>query len=434
MSKVNYYLKNALNELNLEQLKKENRKAYNDELNVKRPIIMSVAYNGRRDIFTTGKFISRRLWDKNSKRIKVLLETPKNSIDDGIWLDAKKIEVEKLLQLAKSEYRIVTRDELHGLIQSEVKIKKSINTLKEVLKQFSAEHKTSKGASLKKNTLKKYAALIVHITGFQGNDLFTPQLYSTTWIKKFKEYLMVTAKSNDNTVCKYIIALKTFFKHFKRKGISISAAMDEIKVAETEQIVNIIEMQELLILEQMEFETPSHNQIRDVFLFQCYTGARYSDIYNTKRQDIKLTDGMSEWDYIDEKTGHKITAPLSIKAQKILDKYLHLPTPLPRYTNQAINRELKKIAKKANLDRKVKLIAYHDNNKTETTCCLHEIISTHMARRTFISLSLQLGVRERLVREISGHKDERSFRRYINLSKSHLVAVSNAWNSINKAS
>jgi hypothetical protein len=42
-------------------------------------------------------------------------------------------------------------------------------------------------------------------------------------------------------------------------------------------------------------------------------------------------------------------------------------------------------------------------------------------------LSLQMGVPERMVREISGHRDERSFRRYVNLNKSHLIAVSKAW-------
>ena len=45
MSKVNYYLKNSPSEEFLESLKKENRKSYNEQLNIKRAIIMSVAHN-----------------------------------------------------------------------------------------------------------------------------------------------------------------------------------------------------------------------------------------------------------------------------------------------------------------------------------------------------------------------------------------------------
>lgn len=431
MSKVNYYLKNIPSEQKLEQLKKANRKSYNEELNAKRPIIMSVAFHGKREIFTTGKFAQLRFWDKGSKRIKTLLDTPNSLIETGVWLDSKRIEIENFIQLAKSEYHSVSKDELHELINNQVKFNKSSDTLEDVLKLFFAEHKTMKGVSLKNNTLKIYSALIVHIISFQKNNImFTPQQYSTTWVKQFKEYLMDTVLANDNTVCKYIKALKTFFNHFKSKGVKIAAVMNEIKVGETEQIVNIIEQKELELLEQKEFDNPSFNQIRDIFIFHCYTGVRYSDLEQIKHEDIKQMGDMLIWEFISEKTGQFITVPLFEAAKKILEKYKDLLTPLPRYTNQAINRELKKIAKIVELNRPVKKIAYYDNKITETASCLHEIISTHMARKTFISISLQMRLPERMVREITGHKDERSFRRYVNYNKTHLKVIAEAWDSI----
>jgi len=436
MSKVNYYLKNSPSEELLESLKKENRKSYNEQLNTKRAIVMSVAYNGKREIFTTGKFIPLRFWDKESKRIKCLMDTPANSVADGAWLDAKKTEIETFLRKATSEQSPITKDELYELLIGEVRSKKETDSLKEALKQFFFEHKTKKGSSIKWNTMKKYTCLINHIEGFQGHDQFIPGQYSTAWTKKFKAYLMVDLKSgdhlgcNDNSVSKYITALKTFFSHLKKKGHRIPAEMAELKVAETEQVVNVLQLDELKILEQFEFDSLYHRQVRDVFLFQCYTGARYSDIENIKQEDIKQDGEMKVWDFFAEKTGQQITAPLFPNAVSIIEKYKDLPTPLPRYTNQAINRELKIIAEKAKLNRKVKRIAYHDNRKTEYSFYLHQVISTHMARKTFISLSLQMGVPERMVREISGHRDERSFRRYVNLNKSHLIAVSNAWASL----
>jgi integrase len=436
MSKINYYLKNAPNADYLQLLKKENRKLYNEELDTRRPIIMSVAYDSKREIFSTGKFITLRFWDRVAMRIKNLSETPIESITDGEWLDAKKLEVEKYIKIARSEYRSFSRNELYELILKKVRNKISVNTLKEILMQFFSEHKTKRGASIKVNTMRKYSCLVKHIEGFQGHDQFIPELYSTAWAKKFKTYLMVDLESenhlrcNNNSVSKYITALATFFTHLKINGHKIPAEISELKVAETEQIVNVLQIDELRILEQMEFDNYFHSQVRDVFLFQCYTGARYSDIEKINREDIKQDGEMKIWDFIAEKTGQQIIVPLSPNAITIIEKYKDLPTPLPKYTNQAINRELKIIAEQAKFNRKVKKISYHDNRKLEYSYCLHQVISTHMARKTFISLSLQLGVPERMVREISGHRDERSFRRYVNLNKSHLVAVANAWKSM----
>jgi hypothetical protein len=124
MSKVNYYLKNSPTEEFLESLKKENRKSYNEQLNIKRAIIMSVAHNGRRDIFTTGKFIPLRFWDRESKRIKSLMETPASSVADGVWLDTKKTEIETFLRKAESDQNFINKDELYELIIGEVKQKK----------------------------------------------------------------------------------------------------------------------------------------------------------------------------------------------------------------------------------------------------------------------------------------------------------------------
>jgi integrase len=119
--------------------------------------------------------------------------------------------------------------------------------------------------------------------------------------------------------------------------------------------------------------------------------------------------------------------PLFEKTKAILEKYKHLETPLPLYTNQFINEQIKDIAKQANLDRIIKLVKYYDNVIKEERLKLHEVISTHCARKTFISLSLQKGAPERMVREVSGHKDDRSFRRYVNYNKKHLDIIRKLW-------
>lgn len=434
MSKINYYLKGVPAESVLQQLEKENPKKFKEAIRLERPIILSVAYNGRRDIFSTGRFASLKNWDRKKMEIKLFTDSLQSNRDDKEWLENKRLEIEKFLSVAAAQFRVVEKKDLIELIKGKTAaLNLSVRrNIKEVLAEFKLAHKTRDGASLKNNTFKKYNTTIDHFITFQGNEVFTPHLYTTDFIKKFKMHLLLNCC--DNTVCKYVDSFKIFLSHFKKKGVFIPAQLDEIIVSEKEQVVNILEESELKILEDIVLNNPYHDRVRDVFLFQCYTGARYSDVHACKQQDIFQKDDMQVWEYIDEKTGKNITVPLINKALDLLEKYKELPTPIPRYSNQKMNDVLKIIAKEAKLNRTVKLVYHNDNRKSEKHLPLHELISTHMARKTFVSLSVQMGIPERWVREISGHKDERSFRRYLNLGKSHLKAVSLEWNRLNKVS
>jgi hypothetical protein len=57
---------------------------------------------------------------------------------------------------------------------------------------------------------------------------------------------------------------------------------------------------------------------------------------------------------------------------------------------------------------------------------LYSIISSHIARKSFITNALILGMSETEVKTVSGHKDDRSFRRYVqiaNHAKKRVVQV-----------
>ena len=425
MSKVNFYLKGVPTDPVLSELKKAKDKSYNEEINKQRPIIMSVAYYGRREIFSTGKFISIKHWDKATQRIKNLFDTPESSLADREWLDAKRTEVENCLNKGLSEDRVVTKSELYKLIRGNVKALAEKPKLDSMLKEFLEEHKTSDGHSLKENTKKKYKSLITHIKSFQECDDFLSHTYTEKWVEEFRKYLLDKGL-NDNSIAKYRAALKTFFKHYKKKGFNIPINIQEIIVKEREQTVITLLEEELRALEDIKLEDLAQDKVRDIFLFECYTGARFGNVQKIIKYDIKD----SFWEYISEKTGQEISAPLFKKSKAILQKYEHLDTPLPVFTNQFVNRKIKKIAIIAKLDREIKLVSYSDNKKTETFKKLHEIIATHCARKTFITLSLCKGAAERMVRAVSGHKDERSFRRYVNYNKKHLEQIAAVWDKV----
>jgi len=152
----------------------------------------------------------------------------------------------------------------------------------------------------------------------------------------------------------------------------------------------------------------------------CWTGQRYSDIEKIKREDIYTEKGGQKvWDLIVEKTGERIIIPIITYADKILEKFKNDPYPLPRITNQRMNQYLKTIGRIAEFHQTIKIIKYYNDNKQEFYEPLRQHLTTHVARKSYITNSLILGIPERIVREVSGHKDEKSFRRYVNLAKSY---------------
>lgn len=433
MSKVNYYLKGVMSTEKMKVLKSENSKEYQKQMEMLRPIILSVASGGRRETFSTGKSISLKNWNKQTMSIKHGVDLPLRSEEDKIWLESKKVEIEKYLFRQKSVNLMWKRDDISSILERDVIRRRSESeSLLEKLDIFLAEHKTHKGVPIKENTKKKFRTLVnVHWIGSEdGSDLYTPSRYTYEWVEELRQFILNNG-CNDNTLCKYIEGLKTFFKFFITRGDMINIDLAKIKTYEYEQVINILENNELKILEEWEFDNKCHDRVRDIFLFQCYTGARYSDIEKITHDEIHAEGSQTCWTYVAKKTNDlQIDVPLHVRARRILQKYSVLDTPLPRLTNQTMNETIKVIAEDLGLNRQVKKVTYTNGVLYESYSPLYEIISTHMARKTYISLSLQMGVPAQFVKAISGHKDDKSFNRYINLAKSHLMPVAQAWDSI----
>ena len=125
------------------------------------------------------------------------------------------------------------------------------------------------------------------------------------------------------------------------------------------------------------------------FAFQCFTGVRYSDIENISREDIKA----STWNVRTQKTHQIIEIPLNSYALSILAKYSDYPQPLPVISNQKMNDYLKELCKIAGIDEPVKTVRYKGSEPIENTYKKYEVIGTHTARRTFVCLSLQKGMK-----------------------------------------
>ena len=432
MYKVNFYLKGALSTQRLTTLKKTNALAYQAELNELKPIIISVVRANRRYVITTKKKVAQRFWNSDEKTIKLLKDTPANAKALKSWIASTKAKIEAALDAAIAKGNTVDKNFLMTVVHGE-QPNVALQTWEDAIKIFLYKHKTLTGDALKANTKKKYLCLQKHIIDFQGNSHYNLSNINNDWIYKFKSYLLHVKKLTDNSVCKYLRGLKTYIKETCRNSkLTLDVNLTEIKTTEKAPLVHILKVEEVKAIKNHVFEKDEYNAIRDVFLFQCYTGQRYSDIEKITWDNIQMINGNKAWVLDTVKTNDHITVPLTKDAQVIIAKYNGHAYPLPRLTNQYVNRELKNIGKAVGLNRKVKVIKYRDNVREECFYLISDIISTHMARKTFISNSLQHGIPERAIREVSGHRDEKSFKRYIDLDNSHHKMILDVWDDILK--
>lgn len=125
-------------------------------------------------------------------------------------------------------------------------------------------------------------------------------------------------------------------------------------------------------------------RVRDIFLFQCFTGLRYSDVFNLRRSDIK-------GDHIEVttvKTSDSLIIELNNHSKAILDKYKDVAFEddkvLPVITNQKMNDYLKELAEMAGIDEPVRQTYYKGNERIDDVTPKYALLGTHAGRRTFI--------------------------------------------------
>jgi integrase len=199
------------------------------------------------------------------------------------------------------------------------------------------------------------------------------------------------------------------FKDFKKT----SSETDEIALS----------VEELENLFQHDFsKMPRLERVRDVFVFGCATGLRYSDYSRISRENIRNGHVFINT----QKLKSNLGIPLNKYSKSILEKYEY---NLPVISSQKFREYIKEACEKVGMDEMVVKTSFIGSKRIEERFKKHDMISTHTARRTFITISLEKGMRPDIVMSITGHKSYSSFKKYIKLSnKIREQEMLNAWN------
>jgi len=136
-------------------------------------------------------------------------------------------------------------------------------------------------------------------------------------------------------------------------------------------------------------------QVRDIFVLGCTTGLRISDIKRLGHEHIQR-GAIKMKDY---KTGKNIFVPLRNESMEILSKYSF---QLPRISDQKFNNYIKEVCKLAGICQMVEKIEYKTGKRIMKKVEKWELISSHVAVKTFITHCGQNGISPKVVSEITG--------------------------------
>ena len=150
-------------------------------------------------------------------------------------------------------------------------------------------------------------------------------------------------------------------------------------------------------------------KVRDLFLMGCYCGLRYSDLSTLK--PIHVKDGLIT--KIALKTNEFVKIPVIPALQNLFDKYWKGGNSLPQITNQKGNEYLKELAKVAGLNRTFNYVQKKNKTSVENTYEAWQMMSWHVARHSFITNCIQLGVPQEVVRRVVGHSSFKTLKKYI---------------------
>ena len=250
----------------------------------------------------------------------------------------------------------------------------------------------------------------------------------------FSNFLYKEKNYYDNHVANVFKTIKTFFNYLQgEKGFIVGNYHKSFRIPLQQATPVVILPQQLnFLITNKEFETslnPYLKRAKDIFVFGCTTGLRYSDLMSLKKTSIVLSNNEASLVLFTQKTNTEIKIPLPNYLLDIVHKYRRKAGRyiLPRLSSTNINLQVKKLVKAAgwnylfpkNLSRKgdMKEIKTQQGDSWR----FYQHITAHTMRRTAITILLVMGVSEMMVRRISGHAPgSKEFYKYVGIAQEYL--------------
>lgn len=399
------------------------------------PLRCYVRFNNTRCIIPTGVTIEPRYWNPkaqeprqvialvNIDQIKADLVNIKTWVKQAFDTITDKTSQYPEIETLKEDCLILIKNKgnLPGIGNSKAKPLMLFDYIDNLI----ADSKSGKrvkpdGSRLTLGTIKHYTSslkVIKRFAAYKGLNKLDFDDINLDFYYDLKQYCYDVEKFTDNYFGSVIKFLRTCMnesfedkihnnqQHNSKRFVTIKVDIENVYLSKEQ-------LEHLAVLDLTK--KTKLDRVRDLFLVGCWTGLRFSDFSNIKAKNI---DG----DFIEiktRKTGETVAIPIHRTVRAIMDKYVgktanSLP---PAISNQKMNEYLKDLCKEAEFNEMISLQKSRSGNDVTITEPLHDLISTHTARRAFASNMFKMGIPTMIIMAITGHKTEKSFYKYIKVT------------------
>ena len=356
-------------------------------------IYARIYLDGKRTELSTRLYVHPRYWDNT--RFEVKASHPDHHHINTALSDIK-AEIRREFLLMASTKPLVSLDELKRKYLK-IEDKPVYKTLGEAFDYHNAKvQQLVQVGKLSDETLCRYKITKAKIMGFMKevynvNDKLLKDL-KLNFITDLEHYFLTTQKLHCNTTYKYIKNLKKVVQFAIDADWLDKHPFNQYKSQYVWRDREVLLQEEIDILRAADIKIARLAEVRDVFIFCCYTGFAYIDTFNFERDAVmRGLDGEYWLKAHRQKTKVKESVPLLPIPLEIIQRYREHPycikynKLLPINTNQRYNAYLKELA---------------------DLCGIKKNLTTHIARHTFATtITLSNGVPMESVMQMLGHKN-----------------------------
>lgn len=361
------------------------------------PIYLRVTINGLRYETSISRDIEEDKWTAKSGKAKGNSEEVKclNSYIDTLRNTAYNFQQE--IRQEGKELSIQTfKEKWMGITEKPI-------MLVDVFLEHNRKMKLLVGKEYAQLTYIRYETTLAHTKKFllykYGKEDIDVEKLDYSFINEFAFWLKAIRNCNQNSTIKYLSNFKKIVNFCIQSGFIVRNPFVGFKLVKKEVIREILSKEDLEKMAAVRFPTERSAQVRDIFLFCCYTGLAYADIKKLKRSEFVIGIDGERWIFTSrQKTETASKIPLLPAALEILTRYENSPRCLIKnllmsvLSNQKMNDYLKQIADLSGIDK---------------------VLTFHIARHTFATtVTLSYGVPIETVSKMLGHKSLRTTQHY----------------------
>jgi site-specific recombinase XerD len=362
------------------------------------PIYGRITVNGKSVQFTAKVDVNPDLW--NVKAGKAIGRTKEIQEVNAI-LDSIRVTMTKIYRDLRERETDVTPEKIKNIFFG---TDENQMTLLQLFTKYNEDFKSMIGISKSMSSYQKYVSTKNRVEQFLKDKYKLSDIalkdVNYLFIHDFDIYLKTVCRYPQNSTAKHMQRLKTIMILARNNEYIYDDPFAKYKVHFDRVDRGYLTLEEIETIMEKKFKTKRLEQVRDIFIFSCYTGLAYVDVSNLREKNIRTSFDGKLWIMTKrQKTNIQSNIPLLDVAKQILDKYADtLPDGkvLPILTNQKMNAYLKEIG---------------------DVCGIDKNLTFHLARHTFAtSVTLAKGVPIESVSKMLGHTNIKTTQIYARIT------------------